>query len=64
MEFAFGIKDIRLKENKIEEWVIKPKRKLSRKIRRKKLLLKHKDVTAIGEVMIVDKEVSKQLREL
>lgn len=55
------IKGVRLDKNKIGEWVIKPKRKLGKRIRRKKLLLKHKDVKAIGEIMIVDERIIEKL---
>jgi len=56
-----NIKEVYLKKNKIYEWEIKPKKKIFKKIRKKKIRLKHKYIMSIGDVMIVDKKVVKKL---
>jgi len=57
------VKDISLKKNKIYQWLIKPDRKLNKKIKTKKILLNHKHVQSINEIIIIDKQVSKHLKK-
>ena len=58
------IKEIYLEKNKVYGWLIKPDKKISRKLRKKKLLIRHKYVKSIGKIMIIEEKVAEHLDKL
>jgi len=54
------IKDALITKNKIYGWLIKPDKRIAEKIK-KNVLIKHKDIIAIKQIMIVNKKISEHL---
>jgi len=52
------------KGSNIYGWVIRPDKKMKSKIRRKNILINHKQVKSISNIMIVDEKVLERLKEL
>lgn len=59
------IKEIYLEDKraKIYGWLIKVDKNISREIKKKEVLIKHKHVESIKNIMIIDKRVSEKLRK-
>jgi len=57
------IKDVYLEVNQIKVygWLIQLDKKIAKKIKNKNMLIKHKYVKSINDIMIVDEKVSKYL---
>ena len=58
------VKEAYLGENKIYGWLIKVDRSISKKIKKKNILVKQKHVESIKHIMIIDKRVSEHLEKL
>jgi len=58
------VKEVYLKGNKIDSWLIKVKKNIAKKIKKKNILVKHKHVLGIGDVMIIKEKVSEHLEKL
>lgn len=57
------VKEIYLTKNKIKHLLIKPDKKIFKKIRKKKILIKNKNIRSIGNIVIVDKRVKDFLKK-
>ena len=55
---------IYLEKNKIYGWLIKPNKKAVKNLRKKKILVKHKDILSIGKIMILAENVEEHLDKI
>ena len=55
------IKEVYLENNNIYGWLIKPEKKISKKIRKKQILIKHKYIKSIGKIMIIEEKIAEHL---
>ena len=58
------VKDIYLEDNRIYGWFIIVDKKLSKKIKIKKILVKHKYVKSISHIMIIDEDILNNIKRL
>jgi sporulation protein YlmC with PRC-barrel domain len=56
------IKEVYLGSSKIYGWLIKLDKRISKKVDKKLVLVKHKHVNSIGKVMIIDKNAAENLK--
>ncbi len=56
--------EVYLEKNRVYGWLIKPDKKISKKLRKKKFLITHKDVKSIGNIMIISERVAEHLEKL
>ena len=59
-----AVKEAYLGENRIYGWLIKVDRSISKKIKKKNILVKQKHIESIKHIMIIDKRVSEHLEKL
>lgn len=52
------IKEIYLKKNRVSKWLIKLDKKIKKKRNKKQILIKHKNVESMNEIMIIDKKIN------
>jgi sporulation protein YlmC with PRC-barrel domain len=57
------IKEVNLEDNKIKSWLIQLNKKLLKHTRKKNILVKHKYVKSIGDVIIIQGEISNYLKD-
>jgi len=55
------IKEVYIEENKVYGWLIEPSKKLTKKTKKKKILILNKNVKSIGEIMVVEEKVAEHL---
>jgi sporulation protein YlmC with PRC-barrel domain len=55
------IKEVYLENQRVYGWLIKPYKKISKKVKKKKILISQKHVKSIGKIMIIEEKVAEHL---